>query len=225
MDKNSFVMYLDYEEQFNLLSNEELGILMRAIIQYEKTKIIPELDGTVKMAFSFIKTQLDKDRQKYILKCEKNKENGYKGGRPKKNDEKKPNGFLETEWFFQKPKKADNDNEDDNDNDDDIYNIATSEEKKSVVDAKASKHYGKYKHVLLKDEELHSLQRKYSNWEELIKYLDEYIEKKNYKVSSCYNTINKWVVNAVKQAPKNKFNTYEQRQGDINFTDLYANQS
>lgn len=84
MDKNSFLIYLDYEEQFNLLSDEQIGQLMRAIIKYEKTGKTEELDGMVKMAFSFIKTQLDRDREKYNRKCEKNKKNGTKGGRPKK---------------------------------------------------------------------------------------------------------------------------------------------
>ncbi len=116
MDKNSFLIYLDYEEQFNLLNNEEIGILMRAIIKYEKTREIPQLEGMVKMAFSFIRTQLDRDREKYNKKCEKNKENGLRGGRPKK-----PNGFKETEGLNEKPKKPDNDNEEDdvvvNDND------------------------------------------------------------------------------------------------------------
>ena len=106
MDKNSFLMYLDYEEQFNLLSNEEIGILMKAIIHYEKTKEIPNLEGMVKMAFSFIKTQLDRDREKYHKKCEKNKENGTKGGRPKKdsittiNGAEIPEGEIEGKHFL-----------------------------------------------------------------------------------------------------------------------------
>lgn len=110
-------MYLDYEEQFNLLSDEQIGQLMRAIIQYERTQEMPKLDGVLKMAFSFIKTQLDRDREKYKAKCEKNKENGARGGRPRKQkDISEPNGFEETKGNFQKPKKADN--EDDNENED-----------------------------------------------------------------------------------------------------------
>lgn len=95
MDKNSFLMYLDYEEQFNLLTDEQVGQLMRAIMQYEKTGNIPELDGMLKIAFSFIKAQLDRDREKYNKKCEKNKENGRRGGRPKK--EEKQEDISETE--------------------------------------------------------------------------------------------------------------------------------
>ncbi len=88
MDKVSFLIYLEYEEQFNLLSDEQLGQLMRAIMSYEKTGKEPQLDGMLKMAFSFIKTRLDKDREKYKSKCEKNKQNGAKGGRPKKQTQK-----------------------------------------------------------------------------------------------------------------------------------------
>lgn len=75
-------------------------------------------------------------------------------------------------------------------------NIPVSE----TESAKASKHkYGEYNNVLLKDEELQKLQKDYQNWEELIKYLDEYIEMKGYKAKSHYLCIKKWVVNAVKE--------------------------
>lgn len=69
MDKSSFLIYLDYEEQFDLLTDEQVGQLMRAIIKYEKTREIPQLDGVIKMAFSFIKTQLDRDRKKQEKEC------------------------------------------------------------------------------------------------------------------------------------------------------------
>lgn len=84
------------------------------------------------------------------------------------------------------------------------YNIPISEEKSSTIDtAKASKHkYGEYKNVLLKDEELQKLQQDYSNWEQLITYLDEYIEMKGYKAKSHYLAIKKWVVDAVKKTSR-----------------------
>jgi len=111
--KSSFLIYLDYKEQFELLSDAELGQLLRAIMLYEETREITELSGMLKMAFSFIKTQLDKDRQKYEEMCEKNRENAKKGGRPRKQMvNEKPNGFEENQT---EAKKADNDNEDDND--------------------------------------------------------------------------------------------------------------
>ena len=88
------------------------------------------------------------------------------------------------------------------------FNIPAPEEESSSASAKANKHkYGEYKNVLLKDEELQKLQKDYQNWEELIRFLDEYIEMKGYKAKSHYLAIKKWVVDAVKRearAQKNK---------------------
>lgn len=90
-------------------------------------------------------------------------------------------------------------------------NIPASEDKSSTASVKASKHkYGEYKNVLLKDEELQSLKDTYSNWEELIKYLDEYIEMKGYKAKSHYLCIKKWVVDAVKKKTKKNNSTIEE---------------
>lgn len=129
MDKSSFLIYLDYEEQFNLLTDEQIGQLMRAIIKYEKTREIPQLNGIVKMAFSFIKTQLDRDREKYEARCEKNRENAKKGGRPRKNqkDNLKANGFKENQMDAKKP---DDDKEDEEDNEEDIDNDLLLKKKK-----------------------------------------------------------------------------------------------
>lgn len=85
-------------------------------------------------------------------------------------------------------------------NDKNILYIPASEEKSSPASAKANKHkHGEYKNVLLKDKELQSLKGEYENWEELIKYLDEYIEMKGYKAKSHYLCIKKWVAEAVKR--------------------------
>ena len=112
---------------------------------------------------------------------------------------------------------------------DSIDNTPASEEESSPASAKANrKHkYGQYQNVLLKDEELQKLQEKYGNWQELITYLDEYIEMKGYKAKSHYLCILKWVVDAVKKNGKttstNKAN-FEQRQYSEEFLEsLYAN--
>ena len=94
-----------------------------------------------------------------------------------------------------------------------IYNIPASEAETSSADtAKANrKHkYGEYKNVLLKDKELQTLKKEYENWEELIKYLDEYIEMKGYKAKSHYLCIKKWVVDAVKKKSKKNNSTIEE---------------
>lgn len=121
-----------------------------------------------------------------------------------------------------------------NDKNERIYNIPASEVETSQADtAKANekdampKHkYGEYKHVLLKDEELQKLKEKYTNWEDLIRYLDEYIEMKGYKAKSHYLAIKNWVVDAVKQKQnktkvKNMSNYVQRERNDLN--NFYSN--
>lgn len=79
MDKSSFLIYLDYQEQFELLTDEQAGQLIKAIIKYEKTGEITKLDGMTKMAFSFIKQQLDRDNEKWREEKQKRSEAGKKG--------------------------------------------------------------------------------------------------------------------------------------------------
>jgi len=130
-------------------------------------------------------------------------------------EEKKPTVLKKKE--NKKPNVNVNVNENENLKENNIKE--KSPEKKTTVKANKHKH-GKYQNVLLKDEELQSLKNDFSNWEDLIEYLDEYIEMKGYKAKSHYLCIRKWVVDAVKR--NNPKKDYEQRDyGDLSF--LYAN--
>ncbi len=128
--KNSFILYQSYYNQLELLSMEERGILITAIFEYTMDgRITQKLPPMVAMAFSSIKVALDRDVKAYEKQCQRNSENGKKGGRPKKQPL-----LSETERFSEKAKKADNDNdngngnENENDNDDD-YEMEDEEER------------------------------------------------------------------------------------------------
>ena len=82
-EKKSFLVYLDYRQHLELLTDEEKGKLLMAMFDYAESEKLPEFEGALKMAFSFIKAQLQRDCEKYKLRCEANRENGKKGGRPK----------------------------------------------------------------------------------------------------------------------------------------------
>lgn len=70
---------------------------------------------------------------------------------------------------------------------------------------KKPKHkHGEYQNVLLTDEEYNKLHQDYPNANELITYLDEYIEMKGYKAKSHNLAIRKWVVDAVARDNKKK---------------------
>lgn len=116
--KDSFVLYTKYLDNIQALSMEQRGMLFTSLMLYASGQEPAEMDPVTAMAFGFIKTQMDKDIQKYNETCAKRSEAGKLGGRPKKQDEaKKANGFSEKQKKQVKAKKADNDNEYDNDND------------------------------------------------------------------------------------------------------------
>lgn len=85
-----------------------------------------------------------------------------------------------------------------------LEKIKTSQKKES------KKKYGEYQNVKLTDKEFDSIVKTYglevSN--DLIRYLDEYIEMKGYKAKSHYLCIKKWVVDAVKQNKYKNKNVY-----------------
>lgn len=124
-EKKSFQVYYDYEEHLELLSDEEKGRLLMAMLKYAKTGEVSGLEGATMMAFSFIRLQMDRDDAKYEETCRKNRENGSKGGRPKETEQssdnpiditenpKNPTVIQETERLSQEPKKPDTDTDTD----------------------------------------------------------------------------------------------------------------
>lgn len=74
--KKSFTLYHDYWNLITLLTDDELGKLLRAIFVYERERIIPQnLDDKIQLSFFMIKETLDRDRAKYESVCNRNKEN------------------------------------------------------------------------------------------------------------------------------------------------------
>lgn len=127
MAKTSVPFYYEYIEQLEDLNDEQFRKIVLAMVKYDEKDELIELDKISKMAFNFIKKRIDYDKDKYNLICERNKQNGLKGGRPKEingNPEKpkKPSGFSGNP---EKPKKPelDIDIELDIDKDIDIDNI------------------------------------------------------------------------------------------------------
>lgn len=101
-DKKSFVLYCDQQGVFNKLPDEIAGKLIKHIFAYvnDENPICDDL--LLEIAFEPIQQSLKRDLKKYEVYIDKQKENGAKGGRPKKEEE-----TQKTQPFFQEPKKAD----------------------------------------------------------------------------------------------------------------------
>lgn len=121
--KESFVLYVKYLDNIEMLSMEQRGILITALMSYVACKDIPDMDGMTAMAYSFIKSQIDRDFEKYEETCRKRSESGKLGGRPKAKDyEEKQRKAKKANGFSEKQNNPDNDNEYDSDNENDIKN-------------------------------------------------------------------------------------------------------
>lgn len=128
--KESFVLYTSQYEAIAELSAQQKGELFDALFQYVSTGEEPQFsDREIKMAFNFMRIQIDRDNAKYEEVCERRRAAGRKGGRPRKqtdssetnaSDEKQKKQMVFSE--SKKSKSKHNDNEYDNDNDNEYDN-------------------------------------------------------------------------------------------------------
>ena len=124
-NKKSFIAYSDWQETFEELSDEEAGKLVKHLFNYVNDKNPEASDKLTKMCFIPIKQSLKRDLVKYDNYIDKQRVNGKKGGRPKKN----PTLSEETQPFLEKPKKADSVNDSVSVNESDTNKQKTKKEK------------------------------------------------------------------------------------------------
>ena len=130
MKGSSFIFYGSFHEATQELNDAEYGAIMRAINEYALNDVLPELKGTLKMAFLLIKPQIDANKER--------RENGKGGGRPKKEASKDTPKTTPAESEDNNPDNNYADNSDDyyieeNDNNDKPMVFNSSENKKPMV--------------------------------------------------------------------------------------------
>lgn len=139
MTKNSFVMRTGYYDIVKDMSDKQAGQLLKAIFNYVANKTTPELaDVEVKMAFRFVKQDLDYDEQRYQTRVEHNRKIAKLGGAPKGNNNalKQPNGLKNNPKEIMGYKTTLNDNDVDVDNDSDINKQHTAPKVAGSVQSK-----------------------------------------------------------------------------------------
>lgn len=140
-NKESFVFYKSWWNAIKDLPNDVRLEILDGINEYALSGILPEFKPMAKLAFSFIKDDLDRSSTKYKNIVDRNRENGKNGGRPK--TQKNPMGILETQ---EKPNVNVNVNDNDNDNEDisnDISNKIYILSKDSIYESEQRKEYDK----------------------------------------------------------------------------------
>ena len=92
-EKRRFYMYLSYEEQMDMLTDAELGRVMRYVYDYANTGVKAKDEAPlVNMMVSIITTRYDIDKENYVETVERNRENAAKGGNASAEARKKKTG-------------------------------------------------------------------------------------------------------------------------------------
>ena len=79
--KNNFILYTDYFEQIQMLTIEQRGVLLTALMCYQLGDDLPEMDSLTMMCYSFISSDVRRNNRKYEEIAEKRRAAGSKGGK------------------------------------------------------------------------------------------------------------------------------------------------
>lgn len=128
--KDGFLLFTEQKALFNKMTNEQAGILIKAIYEYEDTRQIPDLEFGLDLAFTTIKTTLDKNRIKYEEVSKKRSEAAKSRNKNKQKEQLQANVN-----FDNKSNCIDNEYDSDNDSDNDYHhNDKKNNEDDSCVD-------------------------------------------------------------------------------------------
>lgn len=211
MAREYFLTYHDNLSALKLLSDSERGRLYLALLEYSAKDENPQhenlvLNGNEKFLFEIIKTQIDREKEKYKKQCEVNKENakfGKLGGRPKKTLK----GFENPEYKEKEKEEEEYENKDEEKHKNKYEKKEKSQKKK----------FGEFKNVLLTIAEYERLKAEYG--EELpyiIEHFSNYIEMKGYKAKSHNLAIRNWVVTAYREKKQRETALENRQKGGAN---------
>ena len=105
MAKKSFNLYKSWYPLIEALysqSPENVGALFMAIMAYQNDGTEPDITSPIYSHFCLMKQKFEEDNEAYVNACESYRENGKKGGRPKKQAE--PNETKENQSGFSETK-------------------------------------------------------------------------------------------------------------------------
>ena len=87
MAMTGFICQDTYLAKTAKLSDQEVGRLFRALMQYHAAGEYEELTGRESIAFDFIKEDIDRAEESYAKKCEQARENRLSGGKQASTDD------------------------------------------------------------------------------------------------------------------------------------------
>lgn len=189
----AFQIFIDTRGMVDLLSDEEAGQLFKALFAHaDGDEDEPELDKIVAVAAYPMMQQIDRDREKYEDICEKRANVGRIGGEAKAS---KSN---------QNVAKASNCQNDVAKGSKSCQYKNKDEDKKEYKEKSIKEKYGVFENVLLTKEEHSKLKEQFSDYQERIDRLSEYIASTGKSYKSHYATILSWARKDKKEKPPDK---------------------
>lgn len=92
-----FKMFLRNKAVFDAVPDEAAGQAIKAALTYAETGEVPPLEPLANVVFCAVRPSIDDSLREFEVIRERNRENGRKGGRPKKP--------KTTDWDIEKPEK------------------------------------------------------------------------------------------------------------------------
>ena len=77
-EANTILLFTDQRAAIDYLSDDDAGQLFKAIYAYADEGDMPDFNGPMMSLFTVIRTQIDRSREAYKAKCEKNRTNSMK---------------------------------------------------------------------------------------------------------------------------------------------------
>lgn len=102
--KRTFAFHLDWVEVMKSCPKDVRCEVYDAIMEYALTGDVPQMGPEAQIAFAFVKKDMENDQARSAARCEKNRENGLKGGAPKGNCNAKKKAASDTEDKPPEPK-------------------------------------------------------------------------------------------------------------------------
>ncbi len=127
MTRRSFLLHIDSLDVLDELSNEQAGMLLKAMRDYHNEEEM-QLDALTKIVFSPFKNQFNRDLIKYQTTCERRANAGSMGGKQKVANASKPKQKVANLAESVNVSKNDNDNDNDNDSDSDNKSVSVIKE-------------------------------------------------------------------------------------------------
>ena len=92
---DTYLAFGEWEDNCEELTDEEFGQMMRAVFAYWRKGENPTFsDRFMRACWKPIRQAIDRSTEAYEAKCEQNRQNGKKGGRPRKEETEKANGYF-----------------------------------------------------------------------------------------------------------------------------------